>query len=245
MCGAPATSASFPACPNAGVAAGVRRIEALTGTAARKAAHNAVQLAKAASSELKVTLEELPARVASLLDERKKLERDLADAQEAGDGRRRAGRRQRRRAQRRRHQALGPRGLRRRHQGPEGLADEGKKQVGSGVVAIVSTTEEGKAGLVVGVTADLSSRFNAIDLVRKGAEALGGKGGGGRPDLAQAGGPDGSKADEALEAIGARLRSVGRSLSSRAQRRAAPPHIDKASAGGAEATCRHGRRPPI
>ena len=74
-----------------------------------------------------------------------------------------------------------------------GLADEGKKKVGSGVVAIV------------GVTPDLTGRFNAVDLARKGAEALGGKGGGGRPDLAQAGGPDGSKADAALAAIEAAL----------------------------------------
>ena len=85
------------------------------------------------------------------------------------------------------------------------LADEGKRQVGSGVVAIVGVTEEGKAGLVVGVTADLTSRFSAVDLARKGAEALCGKGGGGRPDMAQAGGPDGSKADAALAAIAAAL----------------------------------------
>ena len=79
------------------------------------------------------------------------------------------------------------------------LADEGKKQVGSGIVAIVGVTGEGKAGIVVGVTADLTTRFSAVDLVRKGAEALGGKGGGGRPDMAQAGGPDGSKAEAALD----------------------------------------------
>ena len=85
------------------------------------------------------------------------------------------------------------------------LADEGKKQVGSGVVAIVGVTDEGKAGIVVGVTDDLTARFNAVDLVRKGAEALGGKGGGGRPDMAQAGGPDGAKADAALAAIEAAL----------------------------------------
>jgi alanyl-tRNA synthetase len=85
------------------------------------------------------------------------------------------------------------------------LADEGKKQVGSGVVAIVGVTGEGKAGIVVGVTADLTDRFNAVDLVRRGAEALGGKGGGGRPDLAQAGGPDGSKAGAALAAVAAAL----------------------------------------
>ena len=81
------------------------------------------------------------------------------------------------------------------------LADEGKKQLGSGVVALVGVTEDGKAGIVVGVTADLTARFNAVELVRKGSEALGGKGGGGRPDMAQAGGPDGAKAGAALSAI--------------------------------------------
>jgi alanyl-tRNA synthetase len=85
------------------------------------------------------------------------------------------------------------------------LADEGKKQVGSGVVAIVSVAADGRAGIVVGVTGDLTSRFNAVDLVKKGAEALGGKGGGGRPDMAQAGGPDGAKADAALQAVEAAL----------------------------------------
>ncbi len=81
------------------------------------------------------------------------------------------------------------------------LADDGKKQIGSGVVAIVGVTEDGKAGIVVGVTADLTARFNAVNLVRVASEALGGKGGGGRPDMAQAGGPDGAKAPEALAAI--------------------------------------------
>ena len=85
------------------------------------------------------------------------------------------------------------------------LVDEGKKQVGSGIVAIVGVTGEGKAGIVVGVTPDLTARYSAVDLVRKGAEALGGKGGGGRPDMAQAGGPDGSKADAALAAVEAAL----------------------------------------
>jgi alanyl-tRNA synthetase len=77
--------------------------------------------------------------------------------------------------------------------------------MGSGVVAIVGVTAEGKAGIVVGVTPDLTARFSAVDLVRAGAEALGGKGGGGRPDMAQAGGPDGSKADAALAAVEAAL----------------------------------------
>jgi alanyl-tRNA synthetase len=186
---------------DSGVAAGVRRIEALTGTTARKAAQGAINLAKAASSELKVTLDDLPGRIAALLDERKKLERDLSDARKklamgggkasADDGVRSVG---------------NIKLLARAVSGIDikdlkSLADEGKKQIGSGVVAIVGVTDEGKAGVVVGVTADLTSRFNAVDLVKKGSEALGGKGGGGRPDMAQAGGPDGSKADAALKAI--------------------------------------------
>ena len=81
------------------------------------------------------------------------------------------------------------------------LADEAKKQIGSGVVALIATTEDGKASIVVGVTPDLVKRFSAVDLVRKASEALGGKGGGGKPDMAQAGGPDGAKADAALAAI--------------------------------------------
>ena len=79
------------------------------------------------------------------------------------------------------------------------LADEGKKQLGSGVVAMVATSEDGKASVVVGVTPDLTSRFNAVDLVRKASEVLGGKGGGGKPDMAQAGGPDGAKATRRLK----------------------------------------------
>ena len=83
----------------------------------------------------------------------------------------------------------------------KGLADDGKAAVGSGVVAIVGVNDDGKAGIVVGVTNDLTGKLSAVDLVRRGAEALGGKGGGGRPDMAQAGGPDGAKADDAIAAI--------------------------------------------
>ena len=81
------------------------------------------------------------------------------------------------------------------------LVDDGKKQIGSGVVAIVGVTEDGKAGIVVGVTADLTSRFNAVELVRKGSEVLGGKGGGGRPDRAQGGAPSLAQADQAIAAV--------------------------------------------
>jgi alanyl-tRNA synthetase len=186
----------------AGVAAGVRRIEALTGTAARKAARQLGEVAKAASAELKVPLEELPARLAQVLDERRRLERELSEAKKklamgggakagAVDGVRMVG---------------DVKLLARAVSGVEtkdlkSLADEGKKQVGSGVVAFVGVNEEGRASIVVGVTADLTPRFDAVALVKKAAEALGGKGGGGRPDMAQAGGPDGSKADAALAAI--------------------------------------------
>jgi alanyl-tRNA synthetase len=85
------------------------------------------------------------------------------------------------------------------------LIDEAKKQIGSGVIAIVAVSDEGRAGISVGVTDDLTKRFNAVELVKKGAEALGGKGGGGRPDMAQAGGPDGAKAEAALKAVEAAL----------------------------------------
>jgi alanyl-tRNA synthetase len=189
------------------VAAGVRRLEALTGRLARKSADKQIQVAKAAAAELKTPLEEMPARVAALLDERKKLERELSDARKklamgggggpksADDGVR---------------QVNGVKLIARAVSGIDlkdlrSLADEGKKQVGSGVVAIVGLSEDGKASIVVGVTDDLTKRFNAVDLVKKGAEVLGGKGGGGRPDMAQAGGPDGSKAEDALKAIEAAL----------------------------------------
>jgi alanyl-tRNA synthetase len=85
------------------------------------------------------------------------------------------------------------------------LADEGKKRLGSGVVAIVGVAEDGKAGIVVGVTDDLTSRIDAVSLVKAGAEKLGGKGGGGRRDMAQAGGPDGAQAEAALAAVEAAL----------------------------------------
>ena len=85
------------------------------------------------------------------------------------------------------------------------LADEGKKRLGSGVVAIVGVADDGKAGIVVGVTDDLTPTIDAVSLVRAGAEKLGGKGGGGRRDMAQAGGPDGAQADAALAAVEAAL----------------------------------------
>jgi alanyl-tRNA synthetase len=191
---------------DSGVASGVRRLEALTGKAARKAANKQVQVVKSAAAELKAPLEEMPARIAALLDERKKLERELSEARKKlamGGGAAKSGDDGVR-------EVNGVKLIARSVSGIElkdlrSLADEGKKQVGSGVVAIVGLSADGKAGIVVGVTDDLTKRFNAVELVRKGAEALGGKGGGGRPDMAQAGGPDGSKADAALKAVEAAL----------------------------------------
>jgi alanyl-tRNA synthetase len=188
---------------DSGVAAGVRRIEALTGRAARHHANDVAQVAKTVASELRAPLDDVPARIAALLDDRKRLERDLADARKklamGGGGAAASGADG--------VQTVGDIKLLARAvdgidiKDLKSLADEGKKQVGSGVVAIVGVTGEGKAGIVIGVTADLTGRFNAVELVRKGAEALGGKGGGGRPDMAQAGGPDGAKAQDALAAI--------------------------------------------
>ena len=153
---------------------------------------------------LKVRPDEAAERVAVLVEERRKLEqRACRGAEEARHGRRR--RRRFRDADAVR--TVGDVKLLARSVGGidmkdlKGLADEGKRSIGSGIVAIVNVADDGKAGLVVGVTDDLTGRFSAVDLVRRGAEALGGKGGGGRPDMAQAGGPDGGKAGAALDAI--------------------------------------------
>jgi alanyl-tRNA synthetase len=197
-----------------GVSSGVRRIEALTAKGARANANHFIKLAKATASELRVPPDDMPARIAALIDERKHLERELSDvkkrlamsggmsggAQGAAKGNGADGLR-----------SIGDVKLMARSvegidlKDLRSLADEGKKQVGSGIVAIVGVTEDGKAGVVVGVTNDLVARFNAVELVRKAAEVLGGKGGGGRPDMAQAGGPDGAKASAALAAIEAAL----------------------------------------
>jgi alanyl-tRNA synthetase len=181
------------------VAAGVRRVEALTGAAARRHLNEQDRRLREVAARLKARPDEALARLDSLLEERRRLERDLADARKklamgAGGGER-PGVRQVGSINMlaRAVEGVAPKDLR-------GLVDQGKRQVGSGVVAIIGVTD-GKAGLVVGVTDDLVHRISAVDLARLGSEALGGKGGGGRPDLAQAGGPDGEKAEAALKAI--------------------------------------------
>jgi alanyl-tRNA synthetase len=186
------------------VAAGVRRIEAMTGEGGRRHLVAESETLERLAAILKVPAHEATLRLEAIVEDRRRLERELADARKriamggaaaAGSEIVTAGR---------------TRLLARAVSGVDlkdlkALADEGKRQVGSGVVAIVATAEDGRAGIVVGVTDDLTGSLNAVDLVRKGSEALGGKGGGGRPDMAQAGGPDGSKAAAALEAIAAAL----------------------------------------
>ncbi|HEX5182989.1 MAG TPA: alanine--tRNA ligase [Allosphingosinicella sp.] len=186
------------------VAAGVRRIEALTGEAARQWLTERENKLREVAATLKASPEEVPARVASLVEDRRRLERELAEAKKA--------------------LALGGGGAA-EPQGPEqvgghgfigqviegmdpkelrGLVDDAKKRVGSGVVALVAVNE-GRASVAVGVTDDLASSRSAVDLVRRAVTELGGQGGGGRPDMAQGGGPDGAKAQAAVDAVRAAL----------------------------------------
>jgi alanyl-tRNA synthetase len=192
-------------------AAGVRRIEAFTADGARAYLATQDERVREAAAVLRVKPDELVDRLKLLMEERKALERQLADLkrQLAVGGGTATGKTADENAVRtvgkvkllaRTVRGLNPKDLR-------GLVDDGKRQVGSGIVAVVGVTEDGKAGLAVGVTDDLTKSYNAVDLVKTGAEVLGGKGGGGRPDMAQAGGPDGAKAEAALRAIEARLTS--------------------------------------
>jgi alanyl-tRNA synthetase len=182
------------------VAAGVRRLEALTGEAARRYLEEQDERVKAIAGVLKSTPAETLARVSALIDERRKLERELTEA--------------------RKQLALaGPSGGGAQSESVNGvtfigkvvsgvnprdlkpLADDAKKTVGSGVVTFIGVSDDGKASAVVGVTDDLVGKYSAVDLVRIASAALGGAGGGGRPDMAQAGGPDGSRAEEAVSAV--------------------------------------------
>ena len=183
------------------VSSGVRRIEALTGEAARQWLTDRDAKLREAAATLKSSPDEVPARIASLVEDRRRLERELADAKKAlamGGGTAKSdaaapedvnG-----------HKFLGqvvegfdPKGLR-------AAVDEMKKRLGSGIGALVAVNE-GRASVAVGVTDDLAGQVSAVDLVKAAVSALGGQGGGGRPDMAQGGGPDGSKAKEALDAV--------------------------------------------
>ena len=186
------------------VSSGVRRIEALTGEAARLWLNARDERLKEAAAALKASPDEVPARVAALVEDRRRLERELADAKKA--------------------LAMG--GSAAAPSGPEqvagvnfigqvidgldpkelrGAVDEAKGRIGSGVVALVAVNE-GRASVAVGVTDGVG--HNAVDLVKAAVAALGGQGGGGRPDMAQGGGPDGTKGAEALAAVRAALESV-------------------------------------
>jgi len=183
------------------VAAGVRRIEAKTrNEARRRLAADSRSLADLAGL-LRAPLDEAARRLEALIDDKRKLERELADARRklAMGGGASSGAEAVR-------DVAGVKFYSRTVTGVDmkdlkSLADEAKESVGSGVVAIAAAGEDGKASLVVAVTPDQTARFNAVDLVRIGSAVLGGKGGGGRPDMAQAGGPEGGKAAAALTAV--------------------------------------------
>ena len=181
------------------VSSGIRRIEALTGEAARQWFTARDEKLREAAATLKASPDEVPARVAALVEDRRRLERELADAKKAlalgGGGAAQAGPEQ-----------VGginfvgqvvedfdAKGLR-------GAVDETKQRIGSGVAVMVAVNE-GRASIAVGVTDDLVASHNAVDLLRRAVAVLGGQGGGGRPDMAQGGGPDGSKGAEAVAAI--------------------------------------------
>ena len=189
------------------VSSGVRRIEALTGEAARQWLTDREARLREAAATLKSAPDEVPARIAALVEDRKRLERELADAKKAlataggvisegpapeeVNGHKFLGQVV---------EGLDPKDLR-------STVDAMKQRVGSGVAALVAVND-GRASVAVGVTDDLTKQFNAVDLLKAAVAALGGQGGGGRPDMAQGGGPDGSKADEALEAVKGALEKV-------------------------------------
>jgi alanyl-tRNA synthetase len=190
------------------VSSGVRRIEALTGEAARKWLSDREAKLRDAAATLKAAPDEVPARIASLVEERRRLERELADAKKqlamGGGSAKSAGPEP---EQVNGHKFIGqvvegfdPKGLR-------AAVDDMKKRLGSGIGALVAVNE-GRASVAVGVTDDLAGQVNAVDLVKAAVAALGGQGGGGRPDMAQGGGPDGSKAQDALDAVKHALEKV-------------------------------------
>ena len=187
------------------VAAGVRRIEAVVAGAAEAWVEEQASLLARVAQSLKASPAEIPARIEALLEDRRKLEKELAEVRRqmaTGGGAASANK-----------TVAGVTFAGRQLDGVpakdlKGMADDIKKQIGSGVVALISNAD-GKASLVVGVTDDLTAKLSAVDLVKAGSEALGGKGGGGRPDMAQAGGSDAAKAEEALAAIEAAIAAKG------------------------------------
>jgi alanyl-tRNA synthetase len=189
------------------VSSGVRRIEALTGEGALAWLNQRDARLREAAASLKASPDEVPGRIAALVESSRKLERDLAEAKKAlamgGGGKAEAAGPE----QVGGHAFLGqvvegldPKGLR-------GEIDTMKQRLGSGIAALVAVNE-GRGSVAVGVTDDLSGSISAVELVKAAVAAMGGQGGGGRPDMAQGGGPDGAKADDALKAIRAALEKV-------------------------------------
>ncbi len=182
------------------VSSGVRRIEALTGEAASQWLNDRDAKLREAAATLKSSPDEVPARIAALVEERKRFENELGEAKKAlamGGGSK--------------SEAIEPEEVGGRKflgQVVEGLnpkdlrstVDDMKKRLGSGIAALVAVND-GRASVAVGVTDDLAKQFNAVELVKAAVAALGGQGGGGRSDMAQGGGPDGDKAGEALAAV--------------------------------------------
>jgi alanyl-tRNA synthetase len=188
------------------VGAGVRRIEALTGEAALNHVDAEEALLAETAAAVRASASELPARVAALVEDKRRLERELVEARKAAAAGGGAG------AQPTTTTVAGvPLAVRRLDGVParelKSMADALKRQLGSAVI-VLAATDEGKVSLVVAVTDDLVGRANAVDLVKRGAEALGGRGGGGRPDMAQAGGADPARIDDAVAAIESALASA-------------------------------------
>ena len=197
----------FKVIDESAVASGVRRIEAVTGMAAEAWVADQQNLVGRAAEALKVAPRDLPERIAALLDDRRKLEREISDLRKklvtSGSGGS---------TKQDFKDVAGIAFSGRVLDGVpakdlKGLADEIMQSLGTGVVALVSVADA-KASLVVNVARDLTDRVDAVALVRAGSEAVGGKGGGGRPDMAQAGGPDGDKAEDALLSIENALRAA-------------------------------------
>jgi alanyl-tRNA synthetase len=190
------------------VSSGVRRIEALTGEAARRWLGDRDTKLREAAAALKSAPDEVPARIAALIEERRRLERELADAKKAlamGAGAAKSDAATPEEVNGHKFigqvvEGLDPKSLR-------STVDTMKQRVGSGIAALVAVNE-GRASVAVGVTDDLASQVSAVDLVKAAVATLGGQGGGGRPDMAQGGGPDGSKAKEAIEAVKDALEKV-------------------------------------
>ncbi|MFS4439049.1 alanine--tRNA ligase [Paracoccaceae bacterium GXU_MW_L88] len=183
---------------------GVRRIEALSGDAAAQYLNARVALLDDVSAALKTRPEEAADRVTALLSERQALQNEVAELRKkvalGGDRGQASG------------EKIGDYNAILQHlegvsaKDLRGLIDEQKKRIGSGVVVLIADAG-GKAAVAAGVTEDLTDAVSAVDLVKAAVEAMGGKGGGGRPDMAQGGAPDASKAQEGLDAVRVQLSS--------------------------------------